>query len=110
MTPPTELTLFTITTLFGCTLSLVCLPWQINSMNVGSVLLCSWLLVGSFMLFVNSLAMNAPIWCDICEQFCNTTIELTYPYNGYSYEIKVLRRTYDRSQQPAMDAIQLLSS
>lgn len=67
MTPPTELTLFTITTLFGCILSLVCIPWKIDSMNIGSVLLSSWLLVGCFMLFVNSLVMNATIWCDICE-------------------------------------------
>ena len=67
MTPPTELTLFTATTLLGCILLLVCLPWKNNSMGIGTVLLTSWLLVGSFVLFVNSLVMNAKIWCDICE-------------------------------------------
>lgn len=67
MTPSIELSLFTTTTLFGCILSLVCLPWQINSMNIGFVLLCSWLLVGCSMLFANSLVMNTTIWCDICE-------------------------------------------
>jgi len=29
------------------------------------LLLTSWLLVGSFVLFVNSLVMNAKIWCDV---------------------------------------------
>lgn len=89
MTPLTELALFTTTTLFGCIHSLVGLPWKNNSMDIGSVLLCSWLLVGSFVLFVNSLAMNAMIWCDICEYFCNTTGRsqgTDYPYDGYSYQ------------------------
>lgn len=67
MTPSTELALFTTTTLSGCILSFACLPWQINSMDIDFVLLSSWLLVGCFMLFVNSIAMNALIWCDICE-------------------------------------------
>lgn len=67
LTLQTELALFTATAFFGCIHSLVCLPWKNNGMNIGSVLLCSWLFVGCFVLFVNSLAMNAVIWCDICE-------------------------------------------
>ena len=62
----TELTLFTIITLLGCILSLCCLPWQIDSANMSSLLLNSWLLVGFLVFLVNSLAMNTDIWCDIC--------------------------------------------
>lgn len=65
MTPATELTLFIIITLFGCILSLFGLGWQTNSANISSVLLSSWLLIGCFVFFVNSLAMNAKVWCDI---------------------------------------------
>lgn len=65
MTPSTELTLFIIITFFGCIFSLFCLPWRTNNMNISSVLLSSWLLVGFLVLFVNSLAMNTKIWCDI---------------------------------------------
>lgn len=74
MTPSIELALFAIATLFGCILSLACLPWRTNSMNIGSVLLSSWLLVGCFTLLVNFLAMNTAVWCDICECFCDTSI------------------------------------
>jgi hypothetical protein len=74
MTLPTELTLFVVTTLFGSILSLVCLPWQTNNINISFALLSSWLLVGFFVFFVNSLAMNTRIWCDICAYFCNTAV------------------------------------
>lgn len=67
MSPSTELTLFTVTTLFGTISSLACLPWRITSVDIDRVILTSWLLIGCFVLFVNSLAMNALIWCDICE-------------------------------------------
>ncbi|KAF9778694.1 GPCR fungal pheromone mating factor [Thelephora terrestris] len=65
MTLSTELALFIVAAFFGCILSLCCLSWQTNSMNISSVLLSSWLLIGCFVFFVNSLAMNAKIWCDI---------------------------------------------
>jgi len=92
MTPLTELTLFTAATFFGCIHSLVCLPWKNDSKNIGSVLLCSWLFVGCFMLFVNSLTMNAIIWCDICEWFCNTTGQsqgADYHYDGSATKLMI---------------------
>lgn len=74
MTPSTELTLFIVTALLGCIFSLFCLPWRTGNMNLSSAILSSWLLVGCFVLFMNSLVMNTKIWCDICEQFRGTNL------------------------------------
>lgn len=65
-----ELSLFATFAFFGFILALLPLPWLVNPANAGILALMFWVSILCFVMFINSLAWNTPVWCDIGMSKC----------------------------------------